>query len=65
MANTSPAEFVRQVKQEALKVSWASRKETGISTMMVLALVIVASIFFLVVDSLISWGIQLFLGIGG
>ena len=61
MSKTTPAEFVRQVKQEALKVSWPSRKETGISTMMVLVLVVIAAIFFLFVDWLISTGIQAFL----
>lgn len=63
MSKTSPAEFVRQVKQEALKVAWPSRKETGISTLMVLILVILAAVFFLVVDWVISTGIQAFLGL--
>lgn len=65
MAKTSPAQFVRQVRQEVSKVSWASRKETGIGTMMVFIMVTVAAIFFFLVDMLLSWGVQAVLGLGG
>jgi preprotein translocase subunit SecE len=50
MAKVSPGQFVRQVRQEVGKVSWPSRKETGISTLMVLIMVALASVFFLIVD---------------
>ena len=62
MAKNTPAMFVRQVRQEASKVSWPTRKETGIATAMVFVMVIVMSLFFLVVDQLISSGIKLIIG---
>ena len=63
MSKTSPAEFVRQVKQETLKVTWPSRKETAISTVMVLVMVVISALFFMFVDWVISTGIQAFLGL--
>jgi len=65
MAKTSPARFIQEVRQEASKVTWPTRKETGISTAMVFVLVIIAAIFFLVVDQLLSWGVKLIFGLGG
>lgn len=62
---TSPAKFVREVRQEMNKVTWPTRKETMVSTMMVLILVALAAIFFLGVDWVISAVIRLILGIGG
>ena len=55
----NPAKFIREVRQEMDKVTWPSRKETTVSTMMVLGLATVAATFFVVVDiaisSLIHW----------
>lgn len=65
MAKTSPAQFIREVRQETSKVTWPSRKETGISTAMVFVMVILAAIFFLVVDQVLAWGVKLILGLGG
>ncbi len=62
MAKTTPAQFVRQVRQEASKVTWPTRKETGVATMMVFVMVAVMSVFFLIVDKLLSWGIQVIIG---
>lgn len=53
MAKVAPAEFIKQVRQEASKVTWLSRKDTLTSTCIVLVMVLVASVFFLVID----WGI--------
>ena len=64
MSELNPAKFIREVRQEANKVTWPTRKETMISTIMVLILVLVASVFFLVVDNLISLGVQMILGLG-
>ena len=50
MAKTNPFEFLQQVREEAAKVTWPSRRETMISTVMVFIMVAVASVFFLVVD---------------
>lgn len=65
MAKTSPAEFVRQVRQEVSKVTWPSRKETGMTTAMVFVMVTLAAIFFLLVDQVISWGVRFLLTAGG
>jgi len=62
MAKTNPAQFVRQVRQEANKVTWPTRRETGIATIMVFVMVTIMSLFFLVVDEIIALGIQLILG---
>ena len=62
MAKTSPAKFVREVRQEAKKVTWPTRKETGVATLMVFVMVALMSLFFLFVDWVISSGIQLIIG---
>ena len=59
MAN--PFEFIQEVRQEVAKVSWPSRKEVMITTVMVLIMVVLASIFFLLTDQVLSWFVsQLF-----
>lgn len=65
MAKTTPGQFVRQVRQEVSKVSWPTRKETIISTIMVFIMVVLASLFFLVVDQALAWGVKLVFGLGG
>ena len=65
MAKTNPLEFYRQVRQEVAKVTWPSRKETGVTTAMVVVFVIIMAIFFLLVDQVASWLIQLVLDLGG
>lgn len=64
MAKISLSEFAQQVRQEAGKVTWPTRKETMITTLMVFIMVVIASIFFLTVDTVIGWLVRLFLGIG-
>lgn len=63
MAAMNPVKFLQQVRQEVGKVTWPSRQETLISTVMVLAMVALASLFFLAADQVISWAVQLVLGI--
>ena len=65
MAKTNPAVFMRQVRQEDSKVTWPSRKETAVTTAMVFVMVALAAIFFLIVDQIISLGVQQILGLGG
>jgi preprotein translocase subunit SecE len=65
MAKSSPAEFVRQVRQETAKVTWPTRKETGVTTIMVFVMATLAAIFFLLIDQIISFGVKFVLGLGG
>ena len=65
MSKTSPAQFLQEVRQEATKVTWPTRKETGISTAMVFVFVILAAVFFLIVDQLLQIGVKLIFGLGG
>ncbi len=65
MTKTSPAEFIQEVRQETAKVTWPTRKETSISTAMVFVFVILASIFFLIVDQILQFGVKLIFGLGG
>ena len=59
----NPVKFLQEVRQEVSKVTWPSRNETFISTLMVLGMVALASIFFLLADQVISWLIQAVLSI--
>lgn len=65
MAKVNPAQFIQEVRQETAKVTWPSRKETTVSTVMVFIMVIVAAIFFLVADQGLQFGVKQILGIGG
>jgi preprotein translocase subunit SecE len=58
MAKTNPVEFLREVREEANKITWPSRKETMVSTAMVLVMVVAASIFFLIVDFILKIGVE-------
>jgi preprotein translocase subunit SecE len=64
MARTTPAEFFRQVRQEVARVTWPTRKETGVTTAMVFVMVFVAALFFFVIDQILSNGVRLILGLG-
>ncbi len=60
---TSPLEFFGQVRDEGRKVTWPTRKETTVTTIMVFVMVVIASIFFTIVDQILRWGVGLILGI--
>ena len=64
MAKTNPFEFLQQVRAEASKVTWPTRRETIVTTVMVLIMVTLAALFFLLADKVLSWGVGLVLGIG-
>ncbi|WP_142850852.1 preprotein translocase subunit SecE [Telmatospirillum sp. J64-1] len=64
MAKTTPGQFVRQVRQEMTKVTWPTRKETTVSTIMVFIMVFLASVFFLAVDGIFAWGVRMIFGLG-
>ena len=55
--------FVKEVKKEGKKIVWPTRKETLITTAMVLLMVVVFSIFFLLVDNIIAWFIKTLMGL--
>lgn len=63
MAGVNPVKFLQEVRQEVGKVTWPSRNETLISTVMVLVFVGLASLFFLAADQIIAWLVQLMLSI--
>ena len=65
MAKTNPIEFVQQVRREVAKVTWPSRKETTVTTIMVFIFVFLAALFFFVVDQILSVGVRAILGLGG
>lgn len=64
MAKFNPFEFIQEVRQEVSKVTWPTWKEVWITTLMVLVMVTLASLFFLVADQLLGRLINLVLGIG-
>ena len=64
MAKISPIEFIQQVRQEASKVTWPTRKETIITTILVFLMVFICATFFLVVDRVLAWVVSLVLGMG-
>jgi preprotein translocase subunit SecE len=55
---TNPIEFFQQVRQEAGKVTWPTRNETMVTTIMVLIMVVLASFFFLGVDAVLKWLVE-------
>lgn len=65
MAKPSPAQFVREVRQELSKVTWPSRRELTVTTISVFAMAALMALFFFFVDQIIAWLIGLILGIGG
>lgn len=65
MAKANPGQFVRQVRQEIARVAWPTRKEAAISTVMVFVMVVLAALFFLMVDQILAWGVKLIFGLGG
>ena len=65
MASINPGQFIREVRQEVSKVTWPTRKETVVTTIMVFIMVVLAALFFLAVDYLLSLGVKYILGLGG
>ena len=65
LAKLDPAQYVREVRQEVARVTWPSRRETLITTGLVLALSALAAVFFLVVDQIIAFAMRMLFGVGG
>ena len=64
MAKTNPLNFIQQVRDEVAKVTWPTRNETGVTTLMVVVMAVLAALFFLAADQLMGWGVGLVLGLG-
>jgi preprotein translocase subunit SecE len=60
----NPFEFLQDVRAEAAKVTWPTRRETLITTGIVIVMVLVASLFFVAVDQALRLSIKLILGLG-
>ena len=60
----NPLKFIQEVKQEAFKVTWPTRKETLQGTLMVVAMAIVASLFFLLLDQILKFFLEIILTLG-
>ena len=65
MAKVSPFKFLQEVRSEVDKVTWPTRRETLITTIMVFVMVAVASVLFLVADQIIRVAITFVLGVAG
>jgi len=57
--------FMREVRAEAVKTTWPSRKETLQTTGLVLAMVVITAAFFLTVDQVIGAGMRALFSVGG
>ena len=62
MAKTNPIEFIEQVRSETSKVTWPTRKETIITTIMVMIMVFFAALFFLAADTVLNMIVSTVLG---
>jgi preprotein translocase subunit SecE len=63
MPKISPFKFLQEVRAEAQKVTWPTRKETTVTTIMVFVMVAVASVFFLLADQVMRVAVSFLLGI--
>ena len=60
----NPLKFFQDVKNEAFKVSWPTSKETIQGSLMVAAMAIIASLFFLFLDQILKFFLEMVLSIG-
>lgn len=63
MSKSGPLQYFREVKQEAMKVSWPSRQELVASTIAVFIMVLLASVFLYLSDQVLAWLVSLVLSI--
>jgi preprotein translocase subunit SecE len=61
---TNPLEFLQEVRAEAAKVTWPTRRETLITTALVLFMVLLASLFFVAVDGALRFIVSGILSFG-
>jgi len=62
MAQVSPGQFVREVRQELAKVTWPTRRETIMTLVLVFIMCVVLGIYFLIVDKILAWIMSFFFG---
>lgn len=60
MAN--PIQFLSQVRSEVGKITWPTRREVLLTTVMVFVMAALTAVFFSLVDMLIRWGVAAILG---
>ena len=60
----NPLKFIQEVKQEAFKVTWPTAKETLQGSLMVVAMAVVAALFFLMLDQILKFLLELLLKLG-
>ena len=63
MAKVSPFKFMQEVRAEAQKVTWPTRKETTVTTFMVFVMDVIASVFFLLADQVMRIAVSFILGV--
>lgn len=63
MARTNPLQFIQQVRAEGAKVVWPNRRETGLTTVMVMIMAALFATFFFFVDMIIRFGLETILNI--
>lgn len=63
MARTNPLQFIQQVRAETAKIVWPTRRETMLTTVMVMIMATIFAIFFFLVDLLIRFGLEVILDI--
>ena len=61
MARTNPFQFIQQTRNEIAKVVWPTRREVGLTTVMVFIMATLTAVFFFLVDFLIRNGLELIL----
>jgi preprotein translocase subunit SecE len=64
MAKINPGQFIREVRQEASKVTWPTRKETLLTTAMIFMMAFFAALFLFLVDQVLGVGMRLIIGLG-
>ncbi len=60
----NPLKFIQEVKQEAFKVTWPTGKETLQGSLMVFAMAVIAALFFLMLDQILKFLLELLLNLG-
>lgn len=64
MAKVNPAQFIQQVRAETAKVTWPTRQETITTTIMVFIMVTLTAIFFLMVDQVLNFMVEMIVALG-